>query len=96
MKNFGQVLKSPIITEKTTVAREAGNVVSFMVAKDANKCEIKKSVESIFKVKVDTVRTINVAGKRKRTGSVFGKRSNWKKAYVALKEGESIEIFEGV
>jgi len=96
MKNFGQVLKSPIITEKTTIAKEAGNVVSFVVDRDANKCEIKKSVESVFKVKVDNVRTVNVAGKRKRSGSVFGKRSNWKKAYVALKEGESIEIFEGV
>ena len=96
MKNFGQVLKSPIVTEKTTIAKEAGNVVSFVVDRDANKCEIKKSVESVFKVKVDNVRTINVAGKRKRSGSVFGKRSNWKKAYVALKEGESIEIFEGV
>jgi len=96
MNNYEQVLKSPIVTEKTTIAKEAGNVVSFVVDKSANKCEIKKSVESMFKVKVDSVRTVNVAGKRKRTGSVFGKRCNWKKAYVALKEGESIEIFEGV
>ena len=96
MKNEGQIIKAPIVTEKTTIAREGNNVVSFAVDRSANKCEIKKSVESIFKVKVDSVRTVNVAGKRKRTRAVMGKRSNWKKAYVALKTGESIEIFEGV
>ncbi|MDH3975973.1 MAG: 50S ribosomal protein L23 [Deltaproteobacteria bacterium] len=96
MKSYGHILKSPIITEKTTIAKEAGNVVSFVVDRDANKCEIKKSVETVFKVKVDSVRTVQVAGKRKRSRSVMGKRSNWKKAYVALKAGESIEIFEGV
>lgn len=96
MKNDGHILKSPIITEKTTIAREAGNVVSFVVDRNANKCEIKRSVEAVFKVKVDSVRTVNVAGKRKRSRAVMGKRSNWKKAYVALRTGESIEIFEGV
>lgn len=96
MKNYEQILKRPIITEKTTIAKEAGNVVSFVVDREANKCEIKKSVEAVFKVKVDSVKTINVAGKRKRTRSVMGKRCNWKKAYVSLKAGESIEIFEGV
>ena len=96
MKNLTQVLKSPIVTEKTNTIKESGNVVSFVVSSGANKEEIKRSVETIFKVKVDSVKTLNVAGKRKRSGKTQGKRSNWKKAYVALKAGESIEIFEGV
>ncbi len=96
MKNLTTVLRSPVITEKTTVAKEASNVVTFVVEKTSNKSEIRRSVEEIFKVKVDDVRTVNIAGKRKRSGKTQGKRSNWKKAYVSLKAGESIEIFEGV
>lgn len=96
MNDFRQVLKSPIVTEKTTVLKESDNVVSFVVARNANKVEIKKAVEDVLKVKVENVRTINVAGKVKRTGQTMGKRSNWKKAYVSLKEGEMIDLFEGV
>lgn len=96
MKDFTHVLKRPLVTEKSASAKEANNVVSFVVDKGANKAEIKDSIEKIFKVSVDSVRTVNIAGKRKRAGRLFGKRSNWKKAYVSLKEGESIEIFEGV
>ncbi len=96
MKDFGSVLRKPLVTEKTAAAKEENNVVSFVVDKNANKAEIKSSVQKIFNVAVESVRTVNVAGKLKRSGSVFGKRSNWKKAYVSLKDGESIEIFEGV
>lgn len=96
MRDSRQVLSSPIITEKTTTIKESDNVVSFVVDRRANKTEIKNSVEDVFNVKVDAVRTVNVAGKRKRTARSMGKRSNWKKAYVTLKEGESIDIFEGV
>ena len=96
MNDFRQVLKSPIVTEKTTVLKESDNVVSFVVARNANKVEIKKAVEDVLNVKVENVRTINVAGKVKRTGQAMGKRSNWKKAYVSLKEGEMIDLFEGV
>ena len=96
MKDFRNVLKKPLVTEKTAAAKEGNNVVSFVVDKNANKAEIKSSVQKIFNVAVESVRTVNVAGKLKRSGSVFGKRSNWKKAYVSLKDGESIEIFEGV
>ncbi len=96
MADFRQVLKRPVITEKTTLMREANNVVSFVVGRDANKVEIKKAVEEILKVSVEGVRTVNVAGKVKRTGQKLGKRSNWKKAYVTLKDGDTIEVFEGV
>ncbi len=96
MKDRREILKRPVITEKTTILKDNNNVVSFVVDKKTNKLEIKNVVEEIFKVEVDSVRTVNVAGKRKRTGKSVGKRSNWKKAYVALKEGQSIDIFEGV
>jgi len=96
MADFRQVLKRPVITEKTTLMREANNVVSFVVGRDANKVEIKRAVEEVLKVSVEGVRTVNVAGKVKRTGQKFGKRSNWKKAYVTLKDGDTIEVFEGV
>lgn len=96
MADFRQILKRPVITEKTTLMREANNVVSFVVGRDANKVEIKKAVEEVLKVSVEGVRTVNVAGKVKRTGQKLGKRSNWKKAYVTLKDGDTIEVFEGV
>jgi large subunit ribosomal protein L23 len=96
MKDLTHVLKRPLVTEKSADAKEANNVVSFVVDRSANKAEIKSSIEAIFKVAVESVRTVNMAGKRKRAGRVLGKRSNWKKAYVSLKDGESIEIFEGV
>ncbi len=96
MKNMRQILSRPVVTEKSTTAKEGGNVVTFVVDKQANKCEIKDAVESCFKVSVETVRTINVAGKAKRTGKTQGRRASWKKAFVELKAGESIDIFEGV
>ncbi len=96
MNDFRQVLKSPIVTEKATILKESDNVVSFVVSRNANKVEIKKAVEDVLKVKVENIRTINVAGKLKRTGQKMGKRSNWKKAYVSLKKGEMIDLFEGV
>jgi large subunit ribosomal protein L23 len=88
------VIKKPLITEKTTAEKDARNVVAFVVNKDANKIEIKESVEKLFKVKVGGVKTVNVAGKVKRVGKHIGKRSNWKKAYVTLKEGSNIDFFE--
>jgi large subunit ribosomal protein L23 len=65
-----------------------------VVDRDSNKIEIKKAVESFFKVNVTSVRTVNVAGKVKRFGRNYGKRQNWKKAYVTLKEGQSVDFFE--
>ena len=88
------VIKKPLVTEKTATKKDANNVVAFVVNKDANKIEIKQSVEKLFKVEVTAVKTINVAGKVKRVGKNLGKRSNWKKAYVTLKEGSNIDFFE--
>lgn len=88
------VIKKPLITEKTTTEKDARNVVVLVVNNDANKIEIKESVEKLFKVEVSDVRTVNVAGKVKRVGKHIGKRSNWKKAYVSLKAGSNIDFFE--
>ena len=96
MRDMRQILARPVVTEKSTAVKEGGNVVTFVVDRHSNKCEIKNAVESCFKVSVEAVRTINVAGKAKRTGKTQGRRSSWKKAYVELKAGETIDIFEGV
>lgn len=88
------VIKKPLITEKATLEKDNKNVVSFVVSRDANKIEIKEAAEKLFKVEVVAVRTITVAGKVKRAGKFVGKRSNWKKAYVTLKEGSNVDFFE--
>lgn len=92
--NIYSVIKKPHVTEKTSLSSESTNTVSVIVDRDANKIEIKQAVESLFKVKVANVRTVNVAGKVKRVGRNATKRSNWKKAYVTLQEGQSIDFFE--
>ena len=86
------VLLGPHVSEKATLAADDDRQFVFRVARDANKLEIKKSVEKIFDVKVKNVRTVNVKGKTKRFGQTFGKRPDWKKAYVALHEGFDIEF----
>ena len=92
--NIYSVIKKPHVTEKTSLGGESTNTVAIVVDRDANKIEIKQAVESLFKVKVDDVRTVNVAGKVTRVGRNFGKKSNWKKAYVTLKQGQSLDFFE--
>ena len=92
MKALHQIIKRPLITEKSNLIREAGQTVTFEVAKDANKIEIKQAVEQAFKVKVKDVRTMVTAGKTKRVGRSVGKRSAVKKAYVTLAEG-TIDFF---
>ena len=92
--NVYSVIKKPHVTEKTSLGGEATNTVAIMVDRNANKIEIKQAVESLFNVKVDNVRTINVAGKVKRVGRNYGKQSNWKKAYVTLQQGQSLDFFE--
>ncbi len=95
MKDHRNVIKSPLITEKTTDLKEK-NWYVFSVDRTTTKNEIRDSVEKIFKVKVEKVRTLTVAGKVvKKFGRTVGRRSAVKKAYVKLKEG-SIELFEGV
>ncbi|MSQ47459.1 MAG: 50S ribosomal protein L23 [Deltaproteobacteria bacterium] len=90
------VLTSPLITEKATLVKEEGNQVVFRVRPDANKHAIRHAVETLFKVKVEKVRTVQYLGKAKRVGKSLGKKSDWKKAYVTLAEGNQIEFFEGV
>ena len=85
------VILSPAITEKSTIASEYNQVV-FNVARDASKPEIKRAVEQLFEVEVDSVRTLNVKGKTKRHGVQMGRRVNWKKAYVSLKEGQDLDF----
>lgn len=96
MKASYEVLKSPLLTEKANMLKETNNQVLFKVARDANKIEIKRAVEEIFKVKVEDVRTINYKGKDKRMGRYEGKRPDWKKAIVTLKKGEKLDFIEGV
>ena len=95
MKEPHQIIKRPLITEKSTKLKEKGNQIAFVVAPQANKIQIRVAVEKLFKVKVKEVHTMNMVGKRKRMGRFFGWKSDWKKAIVTLKEGERIEFFEG-
>ena len=89
------IIKRPLITEKTNNQKEASNQLSFEVDRRANRVEIKKAIESIFKVNVMGVRTMQVKGKVKRRGRILGKRRDWKKAIVKLGPGEHIDFFEG-
>ncbi len=90
------IVRCARITEKGTRLREKQNGFLFEVARDANKIEIKQAIESIFNVKVDSVRTLRVHGKPKRMGRYAGHRPDWKKALVTLKKGQTIELFEQV
>jgi large subunit ribosomal protein L23 len=96
MKTASSILKRPLVTEKGTQLREKDNKVVFSVAKDANKIEIKQAVEELFNVHVDDVKTMVMKGKIKRWGYRPYQRSDWKKAIVTLKAGETIEFYEGV
>ena len=87
-----KVLVGPHISEKASVLADGSSQFVFKVAVDATKLEIKKAVESLFSVKVDTVRTVNVQGKTKRTARGLGKRNDWKKAYVSLQPGQDLDF----
>jgi len=95
MKNPRDIIKKPVISEKS-VAHMEHNKYTFKVDLKANKIEIKNAVEVIFKVRVLDVKTMVVKGKMKRLGRNIGKRPDWKKAIVTLVEGDKIEIFEGL
>lgn len=90
------VLLRPLLTEKITAMRESGNKVGFVVRAEANRIQIKRAVESALKVRVERVNVLNVMGKTKRLGRFAGKKPDWKKAIVTLKEGEKLEMYEGV
>lgn len=95
--NANQIIRRPLVTEKSTILREEENVIAFEVDPNANKIQVKSAVEELFKVKVEEVRLFNVRGKMKRMGRFVGKRRDWRKAYVRLKAGEKApEFVEGV
>lgn len=96
MKPHHQVLKGPIITEKSHLLKAEGNKVTFQVDVKANKIEIRKAIEELFKVKVLAVNTINMRGKKKRMGRSEGVRPDWKKAIVTLAPMEKIPGLEGL
>ena len=95
MKSPYDIIKASLITEKSTILKEKENKYAFLVNSRANKDEIKRAVEEIFKVKVIRVNTSYLRGKIKRVGRHSGKTPDIKKAILTLKEGEKIEIFEG-
>jgi large subunit ribosomal protein L23 len=95
MKEAYKIIRRPLITEKSTRQKEENRQYAFEVAGGANKVEIQSAVERLFKVKVLQVRTYNVLGKVKRLGRRYGRRPDWKKAIVTLKEGDRIDFFEG-
>jgi large subunit ribosomal protein L23 len=95
--NTTLILKKPLLTEKSNTMKAERNVVCFEVDRRANKQQIREAVEAMFGVKVDDVTTAIVHGKRRRYGRSVGMKSDWKKAYVKIKEGEKkIEFFEGM
>lgn len=92
MNNYRDIIKAPIITEKSADLAQNKNTITFSVATDANKVQIKQAVEKIFNVKVESVNTVNVKPKKKRVGKYTGKTNKVKKAIVKLREGSSIEL----
>lgn len=89
-----RVLIRPLLTEKITGLREKTNTVGFVVHPDANRIQIRQAVEALLKVKVHKVNIMNIRGKVKRLGRFSGRRSDWKKALVTLREGEKLEMYE--
>ena len=95
MKHYSEIILAPLITEKGTLVGEQGNQFLFKVAPGANKVEIKQAIEEFFEVKVEKVRTSRLLGKTRRVGRHVGRKPSWKKAYVTLSEGDTIDFFEG-
>lgn len=93
MKPLYEIIRKPLITEKANLLKDEAQVVSFEVARSANKIEIKQAIEKAFDVKVKSVNTILQRGKVKRVGTNIGQRNNWKKAYVTLEEGHNIDFY---
>jgi large subunit ribosomal protein L23 len=91
-----EVIRRPLVTEKTSILREDGRTIVFQVAEGANKLEVKRAVEQLLGSKVESVRTSIAHGKVKRQGRFAGRRSDWKKAFVKLREGQKVpEFLEG-
>jgi large subunit ribosomal protein L23 len=94
--NVHDVIRRPLVTEKSAIGREEGNLATFAVDPRANKHEIRQAVETLFDVEVVAVRTMRQHRKKRRVGRIVGHRTEWKKAIVRLADGQSIEFFEGV
>jgi len=94
MSNIHQIIRRPVVTEKTLNLKDQLNQVVFEVSRDANKLQIRQAVESLLGAKVEEVNTLIIRGKTKRVGRSMGRRSNWKKAVVTLKAGETIAALE--
>lgn len=95
LERLYKVVLGPVVSEKTAIVADESNQVVFKVLSDANKAEIKAAVEKLFSVNVEGVRVLNVKGKTKRTRFGVGRRSDWKKAYVRLAEGQEIDFATG-
>ncbi len=95
-KSHYSIIRKPLITEKAAVFGADSNSVAFEVSPKANKVEIKKAIEKIFDVKVKSVKTLNYKGKIKRVGRFIGNRKAWKKAYILLEDGHTIDLIEGL
>lgn len=95
MRDPRTIIIRPVVTERSTELADERGAYTFIVNRDANKIEIRRAVESLFDVKVDTVRTANYRGKWRRVGSAYGKKAAYKKAVVTLVEGEQIDVYEG-
>ncbi|OGQ93719.1 MAG: 50S ribosomal protein L23 [Deltaproteobacteria bacterium RIFOXYC2_FULL_48_10] len=95
MRNY-DIVRGPVVTEKTTLQKDTSNQVTLRVDKNSNRVEIKDAVEKNFNTKVKQVRTIQVKGKVKQRGKIIGKRKDWKKAIITLMPGQKIDFFEGV
>jgi large subunit ribosomal protein L23 len=95
MKSPQDVIQAPLISEKGTQLTESANQVLFKVRPDANKIEVKQAIETLFKVKVVRIRMARYLGKMRRIGRNMGRRPDWKKAYVTLKDGDKIDFFGG-
>lgn len=96
MRLSRDIVRRPVITEKSTIIKDTHGILCFEVAPDANKIEVKLAIQDIFGVRVESVKIANILGKVKRVGRNVGARASWKKAYVKLAEGEkTIEYFEG-
>ena len=96
MRDAREVVIRPLVTERSTELGEDQNAYTFVVAKEANKIEIRQAIERLFSVKVASVRTMNYRGKWRRVGRSQGRRAAFKKAIVKLAEGERIDVYEGI
>jgi large subunit ribosomal protein L23 len=96
MRDIRQVILRPVVTEASAMLAEGQRTYTFLVAKDANKLEIRDAVQTLFNVRVEAVRTANYQGKWRRVGRSLGRKATFKKAVVKVAEGDSIDVYEGI